>query len=241
MIIVGHRGARREAPENTIEGFRHAHDNGCRHFELDIQLSKDLKLMVFHDTSLKRTTGRRGKLADQTADSLMSLDARLNTPGWSSPCLIPRLEDLLSSMPDVNHWQFEVKPDSHFRLAIVAQKLALIINTLKLHGSATVTSSSQWLLKEMQQHYPDISTGYVAESFLINPVATAKKLKCDYLCISNKLVNQRRIDDAHALNMHVSVWTVNDVARMESLKAMGVDSLITDIPSTALARLRAAQ
>lgn len=106
MIIVGHRGARKEAPENTVAGFVHAVRNGCRYFELDIQLSKDHELVVFHDTSLKRTTGQRGKLGSHEFESLRCLDARLNTPYWPSPCPIPNLRQVIDSAPQAKHWQF---------------------------------------------------------------------------------------------------------------------------------------
>ncbi|TNC81754.1 MAG: glycerophosphodiester phosphodiesterase [Oleiphilus sp.] len=235
MIIVGHRGARNEAPENTIESFRHAYEHGCDHFELDVQLSRDHQLVVFHDTSLKRTTGKRGKLSDYDLDELTKLDARQNTPGWPQACLIPSLEQLLDALPDVKHWQFEVKTDSRLRLKIVAQKLIQLIKARKLDGRATLTSSNRWFLKTARAQCAKVSLGVVAESRFWEPVTAAMKLECEYLCLSDRLATPKRISDAHAKGLKVSVWTINAPERMTELAELGIFSIITDVPSMALA------
>ena len=239
MLIVGHRGARHEAPENTLNSFVHAYDHGCRRFELDIQLSSDQHLMVFHDTSLKRTTGKRGRLVDFDSDYLKQLDARNNTPGWGSVCPIPSLNEILDALPQVDHWQFEVKPDSRYRLGVITRELSRLIDLYGLHQRATITSSSTWILRTLQSLHPSISTGLVYESRLGNPVKRALALDCDYLCLDKKLVTKKRITNAQNLGMHVSVWTVNDLEEMEKLKALGVDSIITDHPSMAIRRFEA--
>ena len=64
MIVVGHRGAQGEAPENTVAGVRHAIDRGVRHLEIDLRLSSDGRLVVLHDDKLKRTTGDRRRVGD---------------------------------------------------------------------------------------------------------------------------------------------------------------------------------
>ncbi|HAB04983.1 MAG TPA: hypothetical protein DCE35_05745 [Alcanivorax sp.] len=59
--IVGHRGARGEAPENTAAGFQVAMEAGVTEIELDVRLSRDGHLIVVHDANVTRTTGERGK------------------------------------------------------------------------------------------------------------------------------------------------------------------------------------
>ena len=234
MIIVGHRGARNEAPENTLESFVHAYQHGCRHFELDVQLSQDKQLIVFHDTTLKRTTGHRGRMTDFTAQELSNFDARLNTPGWPRPCPIPSLKTVVDALPDVSHWQFEVKTDSRLRLSIIAEQLIHFISARKLEERATITSSNRWILKQVKKRSIRSSTGLVAESRLYDPVKSATALGCDYLCLSDKLVSAKRVHDARKKGLHCSVWTVNDLKRMNELRQLGVDSVITDVPSKAL-------
>jgi len=234
MMIVGHRGARNEAPENTVEGFVHAQQHGCQYFELDIQLSADHELMVFHDSSLKRTTGQRGKLGSFPYHHLKTLDARLSMPNWPTQCLIPNLQTVVNSAPLTSHWQFEVKSDSRSRLGILIHHLHLFILENNLIKLVTVTSSNRWFLKQMSLLNPDIATGYVAELPFLDPVKTAKSLKCKMLAISLKIASENNIRRANEAGLHVSCWTVNDLERMRELNEMGVGSIITDIPSLAI-------
>lgn len=63
-LIYGHRGAKGEAPENTLASFQRCLEHGVNRCELDLHLSRDGELMVIHDPTLKRTTGRRGKVTE---------------------------------------------------------------------------------------------------------------------------------------------------------------------------------
>ena len=233
MIIVGHRGARNEAPENTVEGFVHAQQQGCQYFELDIQLSADHELVVFHDTSLKRTTGKRGKLIHQPYSHLKTLDASVNTPNWHH-CNIPNLQKVVNATPHTLHWQFEVKTDSRQRLKILTQHLYHFIIENNLRDKVTVTSSNRWFLAHIKNLHPELSTGYVAEYRFHDPVKTAQKLACDMLAMSVSLASERTVKSAKQAALNVSCWTVNDLPKMEVLKGYGVDSIITDLPTMAL-------
>lgn len=81
-LIYGHRGAKGEAPENTLASFQRCLEHGVNRCELDLHLSRDGELMVIHDPTLKRTTGRRGKVAEHDAATLVTYDAREGGPGW---------------------------------------------------------------------------------------------------------------------------------------------------------------
>ena len=73
--IIGHRGAPQEAPENTLLSFRRALELGVVAVELDVQLTRDGRLMVIHDETLERTTNGRGRVLDFTLAELKRLDA----------------------------------------------------------------------------------------------------------------------------------------------------------------------
>ena len=234
MIIYGHRGAKGEAPENTLEGFHHAYKQGARRFELDIQLTADEQLVVIHDTSLERTTGVSAKVKNCSLNEISKLDARSNTPSWGVPCQIPALDQLVNALAKIEHWQFEVKTDSKVRLNVLCDKLVEFIQGENLINQCVVTSSNTWFLKEIKKRDQTIETGYVAEYRIPNPVSTAKKLGCHYLCLNYSLCSETLMVEARKYNLHVSCWTVNSINDMQSLKEKGVDSLITDFPSSAL-------
>src|SRR5690554_3629409 len=93
--IVGHRGARGEAPENTLVSFHRAVAAGVPEIELDLRLSSDRQLFVLHDVDLERTTGRRGAAQRKTLAAVTAMDARHAIAGWPTPCPIPSLAQVL--------------------------------------------------------------------------------------------------------------------------------------------------
>lgn len=230
--IIGHRGARNEAPENTVESFVHAQRNGCRAFELDVQLSADHQLMVFHDTGLLRTTGQRGKLSDFNAEFLQNLDARFGGVFWHEPCAIPTLENVLDACSHADDWQLEVKPCNRLLSRIIAHKLiSLLSSKKKPSGRVTVTSSNTWFLQTIKALNPRIRTGLVSEFRKTSAVKQAEALGCELLALNQRLCSEGLVSSAHQSGMEVSVWTVNELNRGKELQQMNVDSIITDVPT----------
>jgi glycerophosphoryl diester phosphodiesterase len=76
MILIGHRGGRFEAPENTLPGFRYALDLGLEAVEFDLRLTRDGQVVVIHDSTVDRTTNGTGAVADLTLAEIQALDAR---------------------------------------------------------------------------------------------------------------------------------------------------------------------
>jgi glycerophosphoryl diester phosphodiesterase len=76
--VIGHRGNRAHAPENTLASFHEAVALGVDAIEFDLRVSRDGVLMVFHDATLERTTDATGPLADRTAAELGRVDAGAN-------------------------------------------------------------------------------------------------------------------------------------------------------------------
>lgn len=234
MQIYGHRGAAGEAPENTIAGCRHAIQRGVDRIEVDLQLSADGKIVIVHDTTVNRTTGQRGKVAQFSARELYAMDARAGGPAWSSKKQtgIPTLDKLLASTPELKKYQLEVKPGPVATMRNIAQQLAERFAKKKDAKRIIITSSNTKLLAFVQEFAPHLETGLVATRK--TDVAVAKHLQVNYFCSQWKLCTAALVRKAQANGQHVSCWTVNDPTTVRALYAMGVDSIITDYPSMAL-------
>lgn len=232
MIIYGHRGAKGEAPENTLPGFIHTYRHGIRHFEVDVQLSRDGEPVLVHDLTVDRTTREKGKVANYTAKQLAAMDARHGGPPWPHKAGIPALQDMLHICPDFKHLQLEVKTDSRQRLNVLCNRLVELVQRHHWYERVTLTSSDNWFLQEVKRRDRHITTGLVAEKRFPNALSVARRLRCDYLCLSWKLCSRSLVEQAHLLGIHVSVWTVNRIHDMLSLEAKGVDSVITDYPTS---------
>jgi len=235
-LIYGHRGAKGEAPENTLVSFEQCLQHGVRRCELDLHLSRDGELMVIHDPTLKRTTGRRGKVVQHDADELVNYDAREGGPGWKTPCPIPRLSELFEKC-DFEHWQLEVKSASRVRAARTVMAIKELAEQHRLLDRITVTSSSREVLRALNRLAPEISRGLVAEYTWLDPLKVARQYGCSLLALKWTLCTPERLEKARKQGLHVSVWTVNEPALMRRLADFGVDSLITDYPSLAVSTL----
>ena len=235
-LIYGHRGAKGEAPENTLVSFEQCLQHGVRRCELDLHLSRDGELMVIHDPTLKRTTGRRGKVVQHDADELVNYDAREGGPGWKTPCPIPRLSELFEKC-DFEHWQLEVKSASRVRAARTVMAIKELAEQHRLLDRITVTSSSREVLRALNRLAPEISRGLVAEHNWLDPLKVARQYGCSLLALKWTLCTPERLEKARKQGLHVSVWTVNEPALMRRLADFGIDSLITDYPGLAVSTL----
>ncbi|GAB7529852.1 glycerophosphodiester phosphodiesterase [Pseudomonas sp. 3A(2025)] len=235
-LIYGHRGAKGEAPENTLTSFQQCLQHGVRRCELDLHLSRDGELMVIHDPTLKRTTQRGGKVNEHLAQDLVTYDARHGGPGWAQPCPIPTLETLFEQC-DFEHWQLEVKSASRTRAASTVLAIRELVQRHGLMDKVTITSSSREVLRAALELTPDISRGLVAEYAWLDPLKVAQGYGCEILALNWTLCTPERLIKAQRQGLHVSVWTVNEPALMRRLADFGVDSLITDFPGLATATL----
>ncbi|MBV1921576.1 MAG: glycerophosphodiester phosphodiesterase, partial [Pseudomonadales bacterium] len=122
-IIVGHRGARQEAPENTLDGFRLLRSLNIHHVELDLHLSKDNQLVVVHDKTVDRTTAHSGYVSDFTAANLAKMNAAHHFPNWDCHSGIPLLDEILAEWQELKSIQLEVKPPNKEQFSMLAQEL----------------------------------------------------------------------------------------------------------------------
>jgi glycerophosphoryl diester phosphodiesterase len=233
--IVGHRGARGEAPENTAAGFQVALEAGVTEIELDVRLSRDGHLIVVHDANVTRTTGERGKAHHYTLSQLEVLDARRNTPGWHSPLGIPSLREVVDLCGPSMRFQFEVKGADRAILHRLAHQLVDFISQRKMNDRVVVTSSHTGFLRMLGTMTAHIERGYVAEYRYQQPTRRAVALGCTWLMPRHTLVTPALMRRARRRHLKVSTWTVNDLTRAERMVELGVDGIITDFPTSFIA------
>lgn len=95
VIVVAHRGDWRNAPENSIQAIENVIEMGVDVVEIDVQKTKDGKLILMHDTSLDRTTTGKGLVSDHTMDEISKLFLR-NGAGVATRHRVPTLEEALA-------------------------------------------------------------------------------------------------------------------------------------------------
>lgn len=241
MRLIGHRGARGEAPENTLSGFRYLRALGVTAVELDIQLSADLELVVIHDPDLERCSNGRGAVRQQRAAALAALDAvHKHFPDWPETEGIPGLREVMTELRDFQHVQFEVKARSAEDCRLIAERFIPLWREFGFAERAYTTSFNPLYLQLIQQQAPEIPRGLLFEQdFHGDALGLAQALGCRSLGPHQARCDAALVEAAHAQGLRVSTWTVNDSGRMQELAALGIDSLITDYPKRALAEVGA--
>lgn len=248
-FVIAHRGAARQAPENTMTAFDKACLSGLVDaIELDVQLSKDGHLVVIHDKNVQRTTDGQGKVDSLSLLELKRLDAGFRfTPdgGRSFPYRgkgieIPTLDEVLTRFPKQT-LLVELKNSSHAAVLKLAQSIAkhnaydrvLIVLVCAKHRAAVT-------LRRLDRR---IKTGHSSrETSLFVGLSKARlgrifatrglTFEIPMRKLGVNLPTASFIRQAHQKGISVLVWTINDAAAMKKCITLGVDGIITDDPET---------
>jgi glycerophosphoryl diester phosphodiesterase len=249
--LFAHRGASARAPENTLEAFRLAREQGVSYLELDVHLSADSELVVIHDCSVSRTTGRRGRVENMNLAEIRKLDAGFKFtmdhgrtfPYRGRGLRIPELGEVLDAFPDMGI-TVEIKPTR----AGVAEALAQALRAHRAEARVIVASHDHELLSAFRATSPSVGTSFSKDEvreFLLRlrggamedyrPPGVAFQVP-EYKGL-RRVVSKPVIDAVHGLGVEVHVWTVNEPVHIARLLSWGVDGIMTDDPARAIANV----
>jgi glycerophosphoryl diester phosphodiesterase len=225
VTITAHRGASGVAPENTMAAFHKAVVQKADCIELDVQLSKDDQVVVFHDPTLKRTTNGRGRVSNKTLGELMALDAGL----WFSEAFegerIPTLDQVLAFARGRIGLNIEIKRQE--KRDSVVDKVVAFIEAFGMENDCCITSFEPMILALVKSRKASLRTG------LIVGKRHNKKLvreRWDILSVHHHAVSQNIVDACRQSRCELHAWTVNEIADMEKMITLGVDGIITNYP-----------
>ena len=161
--LFAHRGASARAPENTLEAFRLARDQGAAYLELDIHWTADSEIVVIHDSSVSRTTGRRGRVENMRLAELSKLDAGYKFtmdhgrtfPYRGKAIGIPTLDEVLTAFADMRV-TIELKPTRPGIVAALGEKL----RRHQAQDRVLVASHDHALLSSFREVAPSVATSF---------------------------------------------------------------------------------
>lgn len=238
-IRFAHRGSRALWPENTMYAFAEAVEGlGYRYVELDIQVTRDREVVVFHDSTLDRTTNGTGKVSDWALEELRLLDAgyRLEHEGdhpfRNQGVQIPTLEELYRTWPDL-HLNIDLKAQgSEWPVAEVIRSLGAEDRTLiasfhdgRIARFRRITRGTVATSAGPRQIMAMLAASRVGRSFATG--VQAFQIPHDYRSLP---VGPRFIEAVHRSGCQVHLWTVNDPEAMDHYLALGVDGIVSDRP-----------
>ena len=229
-LLIAHRGASAVAPENTRAAILAASRVGADMVELDVQLTRDGRVVIFHDTRLERTTNGRGRLRTSRYVDL----ARLDAGSWFAPRFARERILLLSRALRLTPRRVAL----NLELKRTPKRQALIGAVLRALRTARVTRRILLSSFDARLLRPLVPTGLryalICRTDAERSLRQAIRLRCAAWHPFSTLVTPRRIATAHAVGLRVHVWTVDDPHQARRLIRLGVDGLFTNHP----ARLR---
>lgn len=237
MRIIGHRGARGEAPENTLGGFQYIQDLGIRAVEFDVRQLKDHALIIMHDDQFIRTTGQDKYLYECTIEDLNHYNHAVTWSEWNKVETTPLLDQTLKIIENFDHIEVEVKAVQTLQ---EADRLTLSLQQ-QLKGfehKAVITSFDPKIHQSLKQQNSNFKRGLLIEHDMkFKAIDQALNLGCCQIGWMNPLATDEIIKATQNVKLDISVWTVNDVERAKQLKDLGVNGLITDVPKLMLQHL----
>lgn len=229
--ITAHRGYSAVAPENTLPAFEEAVEVGADYIELDVQLTADGQLVVFHDKTIERTTDGTGELSEMTYSELQKLSAGkwFSSDGRFDDVKISLLSEVLEAVGDDILLNIEIK--NHGDVKKTAEMTAAAIEEYGIERTCYVTSFSYTALKTIKKINPKIKTGLIANiatSTSFSQLRYIDAVSLNYIFVNSSIVNM-----AHQNGKRVFVWTVDRKSDIQHMIAMGVDNIITNRPDRA--------
>lgn len=234
-LVLAHRGACGYAPENTLEAFRLAMEQGVDGFELDVHFSKDGHLVVIHDETVDRTTNGKGRVWDMTLAELQSLDACAGKEAYRG-AKIPTLAQVLELIQGTDLIiNIEIKTDKIFYPGIEEAVLNLV-RQMGLENQIIYSSFNHFTLRKVRQLDKDAKLGMLFADVLVEPWKYASQmLDVQYLHPMAANINVPNFaEDSRAAGYGVNAWTINDPEMMKRCVEHDV-SIITNYPDVAVA------
>lgn len=192
-LLVGHRGAMEVAPENSMSAFRAGLAGGADILELDVQLTADKQVVVFHDTDLFAKTGVRGPIANYTADYLRTLDVGRYFSAEFTGEQMPLLSEVLAWARGRIALMIELKhTPPHFNPELDLCTVALI-EQANMVDEVVITSFDQFALSRVKKLNPAISTSFIYVTRLCNPLDLVRNFEVDALSPSTDFMSQEEV------------------------------------------------
>jgi glycerophosphoryl diester phosphodiesterase len=260
VVAYAHQGGAWESPSSTVHAIEHAIEAGATAIELDVHATADGELVVCHDATVDRTTAGRGTIASFTLAQLRAMDFSYwwipgadVTPGRPAadypfrgrapgdPAFgIATLREVLERFPGVV-LNLDIKQTAPV-VAPYEESLARLLAEFGRTDDLIVASFLDPATDAFRRFAPDVPTsaGTMATAEAWQAVQAGEDLPESPAVAFQVperqgdlvIVDERFVAAAHRAGKAVHVWTVNDAESMERLLGLGVDGIISDVPTT---------
>lgn len=232
--VFAHRGASGYAPENTLEAFALAGEQGAQGIELDVQLTKDGEVVVIHDETIDRVSTGKGAVRDYTLEELRSFSFHNHKKEYEG-VQIPTLREVLEQVkPGGMEVNIELKTGIYWYPGL-EEKTVELVKAAGMENRVIYSSFNHYSVQKILELDAEAETSYLYSDVLLNVENYAKNTG---VCGLHPAVYHLKMADFlesyRRSGLKVRVWTVNDEADMRQFIEKDLEAVITNYPDRAL-------
>jgi len=224
--ITAHRGSSMDAPENTISAINLAIQDKADYVEIDVQQTKDGKLVVLHDSNLQRVAGVAQNIWELDYEEVRQLDVGSWFDSKFAQQRVPCLEEVIQTAKGKIKLNIELKLNGHEQE--LAAQVVKLVDEQKFAQQCVISSADYHALLQVKEINPQIATGLI----MTRASVKADEFKVDFYSVQPSVATIEFINQAHAQGKEIHVWTINELTQMETFLSRRVDNIITDTPKT---------
>ena len=229
-LIIAHRGDISNAPENTLPAFQRACERGADGIELDVRLTRDGQLVVFHDRGLKRIGGIRGLVTNATLEEMRSLDVG----NWFAPefkgTQAPTLDEVFELLPKDYLINVEMKAVID-GMRLIAHRVADVVRRHARWSSTLVASFNPISLWELRKIEPRIMRGYIWSRRHPPPIRSrcfSRLVRAQWYDPANDSYNPTLMRKMQARGVRTLAWDSDFGSDLSRMAEARLDAVVTD-------------
>lgn len=234
--IFAHRGASGDCPENTMPAFKKAIEDGADGIELDVQMTKDGRIVVIHDETLDRTTSLKGFVKDTAYDKIRTADAAGKWKDAFKGVRIPLLSDVLRFAERADFLiNIELK-NSVFRYEGMEEEVIKKVRYYGLEKRVIFSSFNHESLAVCHALAPEIERAVLTMDVLYRPERYLAAIPASgyHPKLGTPAVSAEVITHLAKHQAALRPFTVNRPEDMKRLMKAGIDAIFTDYPKLAV-------
>ena len=227
-LIFGHRGSPTLITENTLPSFYKAIDQGVDGLELDVRLSKDGELMVFHDKGLSRLSTHHEKIKECTLEALKAVQLNRQN-GQTEAANIISLNDIVDTIDKTKVLNIEIKSESIFADNNILKPLIKFLNDNQIDDKCIISSFNPFLLMKLRMQRPQTIIGFLYNRKRLlhgwDNMVWMLRVQPENLHIHYSLLDHWIVKWARRKGMRVNSYTFND---KDVFEKADIDGAFTD-------------
>lgn len=226
FVVYAHRGASAYAPENTKVAFEKAIELKANGIELDLQKTKDGKIVIFHDDYIDKKSNGSGKIEEYTYQELLELDfgSWFNDKYKNEKIVL--FEDFARDYLDKD-LTFAIE----LKVLGIEQEIIKVINKYKTHNNIYITSFLYDALKNVRKIDSNIKLSWLIEDRIGKEnIEMLLKINGTQICPRASLVSKEDIEFANNNEVGVRLWGINNEEIMQEVYKLNIEGMTVNFP-----------